>query len=83
MVYLCGGGAGRSAFAPFVLGSGAAAGLEGAGEDSYSRSTSMGWGVGWSLMADMAENDRRCRSSGGRFSGCWSRSSYLEDRLDE
>jgi hypothetical protein len=47
------------------LGVSAVTGLEGAGDDE---SMSMGWGVGWSLMPDMAE-DRRWRSSGGRFSG--------------
>ena len=79
-VYLCGGGAGPSGtpFAPFVLGAFSVTGLEGAGEDE---STSMGCGVGWSLMANMAE-DSLWRSSGGRFSGCESRS-YLDERLDE
>ena len=46
------------------------AGLDGAGEDE---STS---------IADIAEKDKRCRSSGGRFSGCES-ASYLEERFDE
>ena len=64
---------------PFVLGV-SATGLEGAGEDEWSRSTSIGWGVGWS-MADICE-DRRWRSSGGRFSG-WESRSYLDERLDE
>ena len=85
LVYLWGGGAGRSTLAPLAplgLGSWPATGLEGAGEDEYSLSTSMGWGVGWSLMADMAEKERRCLSSGGRFSGWESRSSYLDERLD-
>lgn len=67
-------------FRPFAFGS--AAGLEGAGEEEYSLSISMGWGVGWSLIADMAEKDKRCRSSGGRLSGCESES-YLDERLDE
>lgn len=80
-MYLWGGGAGPSGapLAPFVFGA-STTGLEGAGEDECSRSTSIGWGVGWS-MADICE-DRRWRSSGGRFSGCESRS-YLEERLDE
>lgn len=77
-MYRCGGGAGRpswSPFVPFVLGKPpgtSVAGLEGAGEDE-SRSTS---------MADMAEKDKRCRSSGDKFSGCVS-GSYLDDRFDE
>jgi hypothetical protein len=33
-------------------------------------------------MADMAEKDKRCRSSGDKFSGCVS-GSYLDDRFDE
>lgn len=77
-MYRCGGGAGRaswSPFVPFVLGKlpgTSAAGLDGAGEDE-SRSTS---------MADMAEKDKRCRSSGDKLSGCVS-GSYLDERLDE
>ena len=85
MVYLCGGGAGRLSswpFTPFVLGVCAAAGLEGAGEEENSRSISMGWGVGWSAMADMAEWEKRFRCSGGKFSG-WESSSYLDERRDE
>lgn len=60
---------------PFVLGKPpgtSVAGLEGAGEDE-SRSTS---------MADMAEKDKRWRSSGGRLSGCES-ASYLDEGFDE
>lgn len=77
-MYRCGGGAGRpswSPLVPFVLGKPpgtSAAGLDGAGEDE-SRSTS---------MADMAEKDKRCRSSGDKFNG-WVSMSYLDDRFDE
>lgn len=88
-MYRCGGGAGLascSPFVPFVLGNApgvcAAAGLEGVGDDVNSLSMSMGCGVGWSLMADMADVESLLNSSGGRFSGCESRS-YLEERLEE
>lgn len=85
VVYLCGGGAGRDS-SPLVLGKAAgawvAAGLEGGGEAVASRSMSMGWGVGWSAMADMADEESLRSSSGGRLSGCESRS-YLDERLDE
>lgn len=81
LVYRCGGGAGRpswSPFVPFVLGKPpgtSAAGLDGAGEDE-SRSTSM------ADMAERLEKDKRCRSSGDKFSGCVS-ASYLDERFDE
>lgn len=52
------------------------------GEAVNSRSISMGWGVGWSAMADMADEESLRSSSGGRLSGCESRS-YLDERLDE
>jgi hypothetical protein len=85
-VYLWGGGAGLDS-SPFVPlgkapGAWAAAGLEGAGEEVNSRSMSIGCGVGWSLIADMADDERRLSSSGGRLSGCELRSSYLEERLE-
>ena len=83
VVYLCGGGAGRLSswpLTPFALGAAAVAGLEGAGDDEASRSMSMGVGVGWSAICDMAEKRFRC--SGGRFSG-WESSSYLDERRDE
>jgi hypothetical protein len=34
------------------------------------------------LICDMADDERRLSSSGGRFSGCESRS-YLDERRDE
>lgn len=85
-MYLCGGGAGlvSSPLTPLVFGwtgAPAVAGLEGAGEEVASLSMSMGCGVGWSAMADMAVDSRRS-SSGGRLSGCESRS-YLDERLEE
>ena len=53
------------------------AGLEG------TESISIGWGVGWSLMADMADVESRRSSSGGRLRGCELRASYLDERFDE
>jgi hypothetical protein len=58
---------------PFVLGLPSVGLLvAGGGEDVKSRSMSMG--VGWSLMADIA--DKRRSSSGGRLSGCESLSYF-------
>ena len=86
VVYLWGGGRGSSVVVPLGVGrppgAWGTAGLEGAGEEATSLSTSMGVGVGWSLIWDMADDDSRLSSSGGRLSGCELRS-YLGGRLAE
>jgi hypothetical protein len=90
---LCGGGRGPTSsvgrdvsrvFAPFCLGRSFGGvgftGLAGGSGGDAARSRSMSMGVGWSVMADMA--DKRFSSSGGRLRG-WESLSYrwLEDRV--